>query len=475
MRNYLTVLVIGLCTLSFSGQAQILEEMSPEQLEGYIDTLLEEGRIEEADAEYLRYYRFLPIYQTRMSAEEHLLEVYWKVNSATSALICLSQETRYTRLIPRLEKLVQLHRSEEARWILLSYKKEIPAAASWYAQLMALPMDTLHVHAGHLPIQLYANTEQLYYRVQPALFLDSALLYAKKDAKPYTGVIVSRECPPESMETGAALLTFDHYTEGRLIGRKIQAYVRTQDLHANTLFPGYNSNHYQCITETHIDRSDTVRTLTYAGTWVYMEELAVKSPHGYLEAVRNIVYTEDGSIALWQEKTAPTEAHQAYDYYECWVNQRGDTLSELYELHHGDQYITSERRLDAAGDTVLLLRTVDGLLDGLQIQLYATDPDASVRYRCSRNKVEDILSPELTYFDAKWKVVDKAHFLEALNREEIPTDHILPVHFRAYLPDYAWVGNPVFLSMVLPDAPRDFRRFTKACKKAFKLKKQTSP
>lgn len=470
LRYYLFFMLLA---SGFNSRSQILEEMSVDELKVHIDSLLTNNELIEAHSQFYTYTNFLPNYGRNMRDREELMAIREQVENAVKVLHGNTLAENYHYYKPVIDRALTAHNYQKAMYLMSGFKNEVPEAEQRYDSLFqVLPNDTIHLTGSGVPIQLYSSPPLTMYSTNHNL-PDSIVFYSKADSSLYSGVIISRFNNSMTMESGIASLTYDTYENGIRIERKQLGHTRSNEYHHNNLFFGYDSCHYRLSMKTLSNRTDTIRTyFYYYDEDISKEMTALKNRYGANTIILTVEYNTDGSIKRWEELAPYSPKHDKYENYTCYLNQFGDTISEDYVLRTGEKEISQYRRLNDQGDTLNLIRTVDGLIDGLQVErLDNSDGDyLELRYNCTAGKLSAILVDSTVYFDKDWKVISKERFIEIMNTKEYPCSFMGVGLFKEYFPNTELSNEPYFMTEQDYITNKNYKKFRKACRKYFGVK-----
>ncbi len=470
----LFVLQLALCHQIL--QAQILEELSVDHLGRHMDSLISKGEIIKAYDEFYIYTNFLPNHNQIMGDNEALLEVQKRVENAKLGLSGKSDEQLFEYYRIYLNELIKTRNFQKASLILNRFNKIKEANVLLDSVTRILPTDTIHVYQQNFPVQLFSVPQRELYDYNNDLITDDFTIYRKLDSSLFKGIIISRNNTTESMMNEYAHLAYDNYVNGQRIERISMSFGRAQnlqnDLYSNDLFFGYDSNHYILYHKVITNRTDTIRSFTYQNNnQLIKEETAVKTKNNGVQSVFFAEYNSDGSIKKWQELAPVSERHKHYDSYSCWVNQFGDTLSEEFVLVKDELTIVQERILNPQGDTISLSRTINSILDGLQIENRHDDDGLNFELRSifDDGTVVDILSDSVLYFNEDWDIISKEEYILLMNQGDDDFPYFYSGIFKEYFPDADFKAYPYFIS-ASGIGLKNYKQFTKAVKKYFKVK-----
>lgn len=457
-------------------QAQILEEMTVDHLGKHMDSLIAKGDIIKAYDEFYIYTNFLPIHNQIMRTNEALLEVQKRVENAKLGLSGKSEEQLFEYYRTYLSEIIKTRNYQKAILILNRFTKIKEANLLLDNVTKILPSDTVNTYQHNFPVHLFSVPQREQYDYNYDIITDDYTIYRKADSTLFTGIIISRNNTAESMTNDYANLAYDNYVNGQRIERKAMIFGRSQylqkNLYSNDLFFGYDSNHYRLFYKVITNRTDTIRSFTYLNNdELIKEEISVKTKNNGVQSVFVAEYNSDGSIKIWKELAPISEKHSQYDSYSCWVNQFGDTLSEAFVLVKDELNIVQERILNPHGDTISLSRTVNAILDGLQIENRHDDDGLNFELRSifDDGTVVDVLSDSIVYFNEVWKVISKEEYILLMNQGDDDFPYFYSGIFKEYFPDVDFKPYPYFIAASYVET-KNFKQFKKAVKKYFKVK-----
>lgn len=468
LRIILVLNVVLGCQIS---RAQIIEEMTVEEFGTYIYKLIEKEKAIEAYDLFNTYANFIPTYNKRISHQKELLDIQKRIEESLNYISEIPKERLFEHYLSIIFKALEESNYQKALIITSQFKDDVKKALTLYNNIInMLPSDSIQIYYKTMPYQLFSVPQMNNY-YDPNSILDNTLFYLKKDSSLFSGVIISRDNGPQSMETEIAGLNYDRFENGKRVERKFQGYVFSNSYHKNKLFFGHDSSHYRLNHTVVYDESDTIQSFFFG----YKEELikeqqSLNLKHGGSPMIKEVEYNLDGTIKKWKELAPVSEKHSQYSYYSCWVNQFGDTISEEFTLLKGEFEIIQERTLNESGDTINLSRTVNSFLDGLQIENRRSSHELNfeLRYVFDNGKLIDILSDSVLYFNEDWKIISEEEYIHLMNQDN-DYSYFYSGIFKEYFPDVEFKTHPYFLS-VSDVVNKNYKKFKKEVRKYFKVK-----
>lgn len=460
--------VIG-CQFS---RAQIIEEMTVLQFGYYIDSLIENDKKLEAYDMFYSYTNFLPAYNKRMSNQKELMEIQSRILEAVKFLKDSPKEDLFNYNKPIIYSALKDGNFHKALLYTAQFKDGVLEATSLYDSItQLLPIDSIEVYGVGFPPQLF-SAPQTTNAFSPHSLIDSTLFYLKRDSSLFSGVVISRENDPMSMLNELAVLNYDRFINGKRVERQFQSFVFSNSFHKNQLFFGHDSCHYQLYHKSVYNESDTIRTYFFGNNEELLKEQeSLKQKNGVIELIKEIEYNSNGTIIKWKELAPISDKHSMYNSYWCWVNQFGDTLNDGFTFLKNDIEINQERTLNEQGDTIYLSRTVNSVLDGLQIEISKSSEGLNfeLRYVFDNGKLIKILSDSVVYFDENWNVISKEEYIHLMNDESNDDRYFYSGFFMEYFPDVDFKAFPYYLAPTC-FGKNDFKLFKKSVKNYFNVK-----
>ena len=406
-KTFLSILIVYIGFISFSQQS--IEESEYNAFIEKIDSLKENKLYLEANELCYEYSTTLYLHNYYASANRsaQLTEIRNELAKLIDSYVSNSDKVKYYR--DKADRFIENANYKKALYALLALPmldSTLNVESEIHDLKLRLPTDTVKEYDGHIL--------QLFHKGGHPNIDKSSKYYLYRDSSLFSGVIIRKH--KVSSEVPSALLKYEHYADGLLTHTRSEYYLPTNQYHANKVFEFQDSSRFWLAsTSTYhsVDGSSSTMTFYQTGT-IKQINRGFNTPDSRCEL--SIAFNPSGDTISYAETTHKTMDGDTTNVSYT-LNQYGDTTGISLSYSHGDDFITSDCSFNAKGDTISCYKTLNGILDGLEISQFFDESESAYYKRIiwDEGTLINVEIENAIFIGKNDNVVDKAQFIDYVN------------------------------------------------------------